>query len=73
MDEEALAEDGATVIANGMMPPEAFYAAYEQASGRVINRRTLQYYSSPLLVSAAIHRQHSFPPNSTIGSHMYWS
>ena len=39
-----LAEDGATVIANGMMPTEAFYAAYEQASGRVIKRRTLQYY-----------------------------
>ena len=38
------AEDGVTVIANGMMPTEAFYAAYEQASGLTLNRKTLQYY-----------------------------
>ena len=39
-----VAEDGVTVIANGMLPSETFYAAYERASGRVINRKTLQYY-----------------------------
>lgn len=39
-----VAEDGVTIIANGMMPIEAFYTAYEKASGRVINRQTLKYY-----------------------------
>ena len=38
------AEDGVTHIASGMMETEAFYRAYEEASGLTLNRATLHYY-----------------------------
>lgn len=32
------------MIANGMLPTEDFYTAYEAASGFVIDRKLLEYY-----------------------------
>lgn len=39
-----VAEDGHTVLANGMLPTDDFYAAYEAATGFVLDRRVLEYY-----------------------------
>lgn len=39
-----ISEDGSTLIANGMMPVEEFYEAYEKASGLTLNRKTIKYY-----------------------------
>ncbi|MGC4092019.1 MAG: phosphotransferase family protein [Polyangiaceae bacterium] len=39
-----VAEDGVTVIANGMLPVDAFYAAYERASGLTLDPETIEYY-----------------------------
>ena len=38
------AEDGTTFLVGGLMPKEAFFAAYEDASGLKIDRHALKYY-----------------------------
>lgn len=39
-----LAEDGKTVLVNGMLPVADFYAAYEQATGLPIDEGRIRYY-----------------------------
>jgi aminoglycoside phosphotransferase (APT) family kinase protein len=39
------AEDETTVMASGMMPPEALFAAYEQASGLKVDPKRLAYFA----------------------------
>lgn len=40
-----LADDDKTMLASGMMTPEAFFAAYERASGLTVDPLRLTYYS----------------------------
>lgn len=40
-----IAEDGATLLASGMMSPDDLYAAYEQASGLTVDPTRLTYFN----------------------------
>jgi len=40
-----IAEDGKTFLANGLLPPDELFAAYEQASGLHVDPKRLHYYS----------------------------
>lgn len=39
-----LAEDGKTLLVNGMLPIDAFYAAYERASGLSVDPKRITYF-----------------------------
>ncbi len=39
-----MSEDGRTVLVNGMLPIDEFYAAYEQATGLAIDEARIRYY-----------------------------